>query len=206
MPVNRSAIVDAIEEAAVIRPDRPDATLVVLVSAIEGFPGEVSIRGIRGIAAEWHEGFDRLNRFLVAFHGAEHDILNNNRIGRRAFRSIADLQANHRIIHIRFRGELRRNHYVFACGSADSVEVCPAFPALRRAFHQAFSAETVLRIHHKAVVIFVALNDCQVTQCDVCLDAPDAAICRIAVDGHFCGSIKGHAGSGTVAGVNRDST
>ena len=71
----------------------------------------------------------------------------------------------------------------------------PALPGAGGALHQRLAALAVGRVHGEAVVVFLALLDLHVAQADVGLDAPDAAVGGIVVDGDdglavLCGDLR----------------
>ena len=142
---------------------------------------------------------------LVALHPAEDDVADGDGVVRRALGGVADLQADHRVIHGGLGHEHGGNNGVLTGGRAQTVEVGAALPAAGSALHQSLTALAVLRVQGEAVVVLLALLNGHAIQGDVGLDAPHAALGGIVFDGDDGLAVReGSAGAGAVARLSGD--
>ncbi len=202
VPVHGAAVVNAVEEAAILSPDGADAAVVILVGAVEGLPGACRVFCIGRIRAEGHEGINGLMGFLVALDLAELNMADGQHVAVSAFGCVADLKTDDRVFHIGFGCKHIGDDRIFTGGNIQAVEVGPVFPALLCAFHQGFAALAVGCMDGERIIVFLALFNLQAAQGHIGLDAPHTALGGIVVNGHDRFAVlKSSAGIRAVSGL-----
>ena len=206
VPVGLAALVDTVEQLAVLHPDGANAQIIVLIGAVEGEPGEVGVGGVGGIVTEGHESVDVLVGFLVAFHLAEGNVVNGDHIVGNACIGVADLHADHGVSNSLLSGEDMGNGDGLASRNIQAEELGTILMCRAAAFHQQLALLTVGSSNVEADEVLLALFNAVFGQRHIDLGAPNATAGLVSVDGNLSSAIVGSSGGrGAVTGVNGQS-
>ena len=179
VPVHVAALVDAVEEAAVLGPDGTHAQVVVLVGAVIGGPEDAGVGVGRDAGAE---GVDGLGGLQIPFHLAELQGGDRQRVGGDAVGRSTHLHTDHGIADRILRRKDVGDHGLFSGLERQAVEVGSGRVGLRSALHQALAVLIGSGSDGHGIVVLLPCFHGYAGQRQIGLDAPHAALAGIGVD------------------------